>query len=273
MKLPFTVEQFLEIFKNYNQSVFPMQIVFYLLGAAILSLSIKKPANADKIINVILSFFWLWMGIVYHLIYFVHINKAAYLFGGIFILQGLLFFYKGVLSNKLSYQFRFDIPGLAGSLLIIFALIIYPFFGYLFGHFYPASPTFGLPCPTTIFTFGILLWSDKKISLLILIIPFMWSVIGFVAALQLGIREDVGLLVSGIAATTIITFQNKKITYSAEWIRFEWQAQWLRVATNPAASFAYRPCGNPYPLFPITPVFWGSKPAFRKFNFWLLLAS
>jgi hypothetical protein len=57
MKLPFTVEQFLEAFKNYNQSVYPMQIVFYLPGATVILFSIKKIANADRIINVILSFF------------------------------------------------------------------------------------------------------------------------------------------------------------------------------------------------------------------------
>ena len=193
MKLPFTVEQFLEAFKSYNQSVFPMQIVFYFLALTIILLSIKRITHADRIINVILSIFWLWMGIVYQLLYFAPINKAAYLFGGIFILQGLLFFYQGVLKNKLSYKFRFDKFGWVGALLITFALIIYPFLGYEFGHLYPASPTFGLPCPTTIFTFGILMWFDKKIPISILIIPFIWSIIGFFAALQLGIREDTRL--------------------------------------------------------------------------------
>jgi len=214
MKLPFTVEEFLEAFKNYNQSVYPMQIVFYLLAATVILLSIKKIANADRIINVILSFFWLWMGIVYHLFYFAQINKAAYLFGGIFILQGLLFFYYGVLNSKLSYKFRFDKLGWAGVLLITFALIIYPFLGYVFGHSYPASPTFGLPCPTTIFTFGILMWFDKKMPLSILIIPFIWSIIGFFAALKLGVHEDIGLLIAGILGIIMIALRNKKITYS-----------------------------------------------------------
>jgi hypothetical protein len=214
MKLPFTVEEFLEAFKNYNQSVYPMQIIFYLLGATVIFLSIRKVTNADRKINVVLSFFWLWMGIVYHLFYFAKINKAAYLFSGIFVLQGLLFFYYGVLNNKLSYKFRFDKLGWFGALLITFALIIYPILGYAFGHSYPASPTFGLPCPTTIFTFGILTWFDKKIPLSILIVPFIWSIIGFFAALKLDVREDTGLLVAGILGI-IIALRNRKITYSA----------------------------------------------------------
>lgn len=210
MKLPFTTAQFFEAFTNYNQSVYPMQIIFYLLSAVVILLSIKKIKNAGRIINVILSFLWLWMGIVYHLIYFAPINKAAYLFGGIFILQGLLFFYYGVLNNKLSFKFRFDFPGWVGALLITFALIVYPVLGYAFGHFYPASPTFGLPCPTTIFTFGILLWFDKKIPISILTIPFIWSVIGFFAALKLGVHEDTGLLVAGISGILMIALRNKK---------------------------------------------------------------
>jgi len=214
MKLPFTVEEFLEAFKNYNQSVYPMQIIFYLLGATVIFLSIRKVTNADRKINVVLSFFWLWMGIVYHLFYFAKINKAAYLFSGIFVLQGLLFFYYGVLNNKLSYKFRFDKLGWFGALLITFALIIYPILGYAFGHSYPASPTFGLPCPTTIFTFGILTWFDKKIPLSILIVPFIWSIIGFFAALKLDVREDTGLLVAGILGI-IIALRNRKTTYSA----------------------------------------------------------
>ncbi|MBK7342384.1 MAG: hypothetical protein IPJ06_04260 [Saprospiraceae bacterium] len=107
------------------------------------------------------------MGTIYHLLYFARINKAAYLFGGVFILQGLLFFYQGVLNDKLSYKFRFDKFGWVGALLIIFALIIYPYLGYIFGHIYPTSPSFGLPCPTTIFTFGILMWFNKKMPLTI----------------------------------------------------------------------------------------------------------
>lgn len=211
MKLPFTVEQFLEIFKNYNQSVYPMQIVLYLLATVAIFLSIRKKRHSSRIINAILAFLWLWMGVVYHLVYFSQINKAAYLFGSIFILQGLLFLYLGVFNDKLSYKIKAGAFGFTGALLVIFALIIYPILGYSFGHIYPASPTFGLPCPTTIFTFGILLWHDKRLPFTILIIPLLWSIIGFFAALKLGIREDTGLLIAGILGFTMIALGNRKL--------------------------------------------------------------
>ena len=141
MKTPFTLEQFLEVFKNYNQAVFPMQVVFYMISAIAIYLAIKPNSSSDKIISGILTFFWLWMGIVYHIIFFTTINKAAYLFGALFIIQGILFFIFGVFKNKLSFHFISDKFGITGITLIVFAQIVYPVLGYFFGHVYPSSPT------------------------------------------------------------------------------------------------------------------------------------
>jgi len=211
MEMPFTLEQFLDVFKKYNQAVFPMQAVFYLISLIAIDLTIKRYPKSDKTISIILAFFWLWMGIVYHLIFFSTINKAAYLFGALFILQGVLFFYFGVFRNKLSFKLgrNIDVYEISGIILFIFALIVYPVIGYFFGHIYPSSPTFGLPCPTTIFTFGLLLLNIRKCPVIILIIPFLWSIVGFTAALQFGIFEDSGLLISGLIATSLLIYRNR----------------------------------------------------------------
>jgi hypothetical protein len=211
MKPPFTLEQFLGVFKSYNEAVFPLQFGFYLLSVGVIYLAIKPNPKSDKIISIILSFFWLWMGIVYHILFFSTINKVAYLFGTFFIAQGILFLIFGVFQNKLSFRFQKDKYGITGMVLILFALIIYPVLGYLLGHVYPASPSFGLPCPTTIFTFGMLLLTIKKCPLPILIIPFIWSLIGFMAALQFGILEDIALVVVGLVAVSLLIFRNKNL--------------------------------------------------------------
>lgn len=214
MKIPFTTEQFLEVFKNYNQVVFPMQIIFYVISALAIYLAIKPNPLSDKTISIILAFLWLWMGIVYHLIFFTEINKAAYLFGTLFIIQGILFYIFGVFQNKLSFNFRPDKFGITGIILMLFALIIYPILGYFLGHVYPSSPTFGLPCPTTIFTFGFLLLNIKKTPLIILIIPFVWSIIGFMAALQFGIIEDTGLLIASLVTVSLLIYRNTQLHIS-----------------------------------------------------------
>lgn len=218
MKPPFTLEQFLEVFKNYNQAIFPMQVILYAVSAIAIYLTIKPTPSSDKIISGIMAFFWLWMGIVYHLIYFTAINKVAYLFGVVFIFQSILFIILGIFQNKLSFKFGIDIYGITGIILMLFALIIYPVLGYFLGHVYPSSPTFGLPCPTTIFTFGLLLLNEKKCPLAILIIPFLWSIIGFMAAFQFGIVEDSGLLVAGLITTSLLIYRNRMLSKNEAFI-------------------------------------------------------
>lgn len=210
MKLPFTIEQFLSVFANYNQSVFPMQIVLNLLAFFAILILFLKQKYSSKIIAFILSLFWLWTGLVYHIMFFSSINKAAYFFGSLYIVQAMLFFIFGVVKEKLNFQFNKNINGITGLILIIYALVIYPVLGYLFGHIYPQSPTFGAPCPITIFTFGILFFTTNKIPMYLILIPLLWSLVGLSAAINLRITEDFGLVIAGVLGTTLIFINDKK---------------------------------------------------------------
>jgi hypothetical protein len=211
MKVPFTVDQFLNVIRDYNLAVWPMQFVLYLLSLLIVYLLIRKSTFSNKLINLILALLWLWMGIVYHLLFFITINKAAYVFGFFTILQGLIFVYEGVFRKKLSYTLHSDLYGWTGMVFIVYALVIYPLIGYFSSHSYPYAPTFGLPCPTTIFTFGMLLVADKRISLWVLTIPILWAIIGTSAAVNFGIREDFGLIITTITTFILILYRNKKL--------------------------------------------------------------
>ena len=205
----FTLDQFMNVFERYNLAIWPRQYLFYLIVIVTLILTVRKTNYSDRMIGAILSFFWLWMGAVYHLFYFTRINTAAYAFGVLFIIQGLLFFHRGVIKNDLSFRFQSNNHALVGSLFVIYAVGLYPILGYFLGHIFPRSPTFGLPCPTTIFTFGLLLWTDKQFPKYLLAIPFIWSVIGFSAAVSLGIREDFGLLAAGLVGCGMILFRDR----------------------------------------------------------------
>jgi len=209
--MPFTIEEFLEIFRQYNLTVWPMPITLWVMGGFAVFLGTRKGPASDKVVSYILAFFWGWMGIAYHFAFFASINKAAYLFGALFVLQGALFL---IAKNKLVFRFRRDVYGITGAVLMFFAMVVYPILGYFNGHVFPAAPTFGLPCPTTIFTFGILLWTDKKIPAYLLFIPFAWSIVGFSAAILLGITEDVGLLIAGLAAAFLLNKRNQEARVS-----------------------------------------------------------
>lgn len=209
MKLPFTIEQFLQVFGNYNLAVWPLQIFIYLLGIIVVILAIRPTRISNKIISGVLSFFWLWMGIVYHLIFFTRINNAAYIFGLFYIIQSFIFLFTGVFNSYLSFRLKPDFRGVTGIIFVLYALLIYPILGIITGHQYPNMPIFGLPCPTIIFTFGLLLWTSQRFPKYLLIIPFIWSIIGFSAALTLAIYQDYGLLVASVFGTILIFLRDK----------------------------------------------------------------
>ena len=96
----------------------------------------------------------------------------------------------------------------AGWALVIYSLVAYPALGYLLGHRYPASVTFGLPCPTTIFTLGVLLWIVPRPSWRLLALPLLWALVGTSAAFQFGMLEDLGLAVSVIVVCYVLLSQH-----------------------------------------------------------------
>ncbi len=201
MKIPFSVQQFLDVFAQYNAAIWPAQIPLYLLGIAVVIVAATRLAWSGRLVFGSLALYWIWMGALYHIGFFREINPVATIFGALFILQGALFILAAARGSA-----RFGPPqgwsGILGTVFIAYALVGYPILGALTGHAYPRAPLFGVaPCPTTIFTFGILLWARDRVGIYMLIIPFLWSLVGFTAALKLGIREDVGLLVAGLVGT------------------------------------------------------------------------
>ncbi len=209
MDLPFTTEQFLAVFERYNLAIWPLQTVAYALGLVAVVLAFRPVWASDRIICAILAFFWLWMGAVYHLAYFSVINGAAIAFGALFIVQGVLWLLVGVVRPRLAFGAVLSASSMLGGLLILYAMVAYPIIGSLLGHGYPRSPSFGVaPCPTTIFTFGLLLWTRVRVPTYLLVIPLLWSAIGFSAAFTLGIYEDIGLPIAGVLGTALLLWHD-----------------------------------------------------------------
>jgi hypothetical protein len=199
MKLPFTVDQFFDVFARYNQQVWPMQIVLVLLAFICLILLFRAGIFAGRVIAAVLAFYQIWIAVAYHFILFSRINPAAWLFGLLSIAGAAAFAWFGVAKSRLGFRFKRGWPGIAGTGLILYALAVYPWIGTLIGHHYPATPTFGLPCPTTIFTLGMLVLAEAPAPRIVFLIPIIWPAIGSLAAFQLGVLQDLGLLAAGIA--------------------------------------------------------------------------
>lgn len=199
MSLPFTTEQFFEVFARYNEAVWPAQWLLVAMALAILLLVWRKPHSGGRIVAMLLALLWTWMAAAYHLVFFSAVNPAAPLFAIWFFLGAGVFVACGVRRREAAFMPDLPARSVAGGVLVAYALVGYPALGYLVGHRYPAAPTFGLPCPTTIFTIGILLLSSTK-ARLPFVVPVGWSLVGSLAAFQLGVVQDYGLLAAGLAA-------------------------------------------------------------------------
>jgi hypothetical protein len=207
--MPFTTEQFFKVFESYNQAVYPAQWVLILLAIAAVFLALRPRPGSSRLIALLLAILWTWAGIAYHLAFFTRINGAAYLFSLMFLIQVTLFLFIGLLRGKTVFRAKWNRDGIIGGSFIVFALLIYPALGFLSGHSYPRSPTFGTPCPVTIFTFGILVWTSGRVPIHLLMIPFVWSLVGSSAAIFMDIREDIGLLMAGIAGSSLIILKSR----------------------------------------------------------------
>ena len=216
MRIPFTVEQFFDVFETYNTAIWPVQVLAYVLGIVALALAFRESKLSTLIVSGILALFWIWMGIFYHIIHFSVINPAAWIFGIVFVLQGLLFLLVGTIFQRLAFRFTLKPLPIIGACFIFYATVIYPLLGISFGHSYPRSPMFGVaPCPTTIFTFGLLLWATKPVPAYLLVIPLLWSIVGMSAAVNLRVPQDYGLVVAGVLGTALILIQNRKAKRAA----------------------------------------------------------
>jgi hypothetical protein len=198
MNLPFTAEQFFEVFARYNESVWPAQVLLNALALGAIALLFRARPSSSRWIAALLSFSWAWMAVAYHFLFFSAINPAAWLFGALFLVGASWLAWVGVIHSRLQFRFQGGLRGGVGGGLILYALVLYPLIGHLLGHRYPAVPTFGLPCPTTIFTLGLLLFAVTPLPRSVFAVPLIWAAIGSTAAFQLGVLQDLGLLAAGL---------------------------------------------------------------------------
>ena len=126
------------------------------------------------------------------------------------MVEGVALLYTGVVRDGLRFAITYGFRAVIGAGFILDASLVYPLIGIATGHSWPALPMFGVaPCPVTIFTFGLLLMTTRRFSYWLLVIPFIWSLIGGSAAILLDVRQDWLLLVSGLIAVPVIVVRDR----------------------------------------------------------------
>ena len=145
MRLPFTIEQFLDVFRRYNEAVWPVQWVLASVGVIAIVLALRGDRRASRWVSVLLAMLWFWMAIAYHLSFFADLSRVGIIFGLAFGMQGALFSWLAARKHVSLYRPRSVATMSIGAVVIVYALILYPVLGSLIVHRYPASPTVGVP--------------------------------------------------------------------------------------------------------------------------------
>ena len=213
MQLPFTAEQFFQVFRAYNEAVWPAQVLLHVLAPMALGLVFRPRRWSGAAISTILAFLWTWLGLGYHLAFFAAINPLAYVFAGFSVAGAAVFFWKCVPRHRLVFRWSNTPRAAAGLALVAFALVVYPAWSTYTGHAYPALPTFGLPCPTTLFTFGLMGLAVSPYPRSPLVVPVAWCFVGAQAAFQLDVQADLSLIVAGLFGIVLLVRARSASTY------------------------------------------------------------
>ena len=134
MNIPFTFEQFLEVFRHYNQAVWPAPAVLSVLAIAAIVAAVSGGPRASRLVSSILALLWLWAGAAYHLTFFRDIDPMAVAFAIAFVAEAVLFVWLGVVGGALNFDVRSGWSGVIGGAIVAYALIVYPLIGLALGH-------------------------------------------------------------------------------------------------------------------------------------------
>lgn len=204
MQMPFTVDQFYGAFRDYNEAVWPAQLLLLGLALAGVMVVLRPRSWSDVAVSGILAVLWAWMGIVYHFAFFARINPLAYAFSALSLFGAAVFVWDGMVHRRLRFEWNGSIRSWVGLALIGFGLVIYPAWSRVAGHAYPCMPTFGLPCPTTLYTVGMLAFLAAPYPRRPHVVPILWSAIGVQAALFLAVPQDLSLIGAGVAGIVLL---------------------------------------------------------------------
>jgi hypothetical protein len=197
VSLPFTRTEFFDVFAAYNASFWPFAIALWLLTIGAVVALIRDSRGAARFLSLMLAIHWAWAGVIYHAAFFSRINPAAWLFSAMFLIQAGLVVWFGVLRGHLQYSPAHSVRHWLGWTFVGYSLL-YPAIVWAEGNAYPRLPTFGVPCPTTILTIGLLIAADPPLHSVLSLIPIVWALIAGSAAFQLGVRADLILLAGGL---------------------------------------------------------------------------
>ncbi len=171
-------QEWWNVISNYNQSIFPMQLVVMLVGIIVtLYLIYGSETKANVAMKGYLSFCNLWIGSVF----FVVLGKGfpsplRQIQGAVFIIIGILFAVD-IFTKKMQLVVPKSGFKRCITILLLLIVILYPMIGVVLGRsfnqlIYPGT----LPCATTAFTLVLFTGSLPKVNKLIYSLLLVWAI-------------------------------------------------------------------------------------------------
>ena len=210
--IPFTAEQFFEVFAAYNRGIWPAQLVLVgLAGFVGPACFFWHSTTSHRLVTGALGLLWAAAALIYHGTYFTAVTPASYGFAALFLAGAFV-----LLGRKVPLLFGAAAPSRQrlGAALVVYALLIYPVVGYALGHRYPSTPTFGAPCPLVIFTLGLLVTVKPRIPASLVAISTIWALFATTAAIQFGVYEDFGLTAAAIVVAAVTWRERRTLSFS-----------------------------------------------------------
>ncbi len=205
--LLFTPRTYYRLFELYNRAVWPLHLVAFALGLALLVLLFRGGASGGawrgRVIAGILAACWLWVAWGYLYQRYDTINWAARYFAIAFAIEAVLLIVLGVVLDRFA-------PGASplhrvGGALVAFALFAQPLLAPLLGRDWMQMEFFALmPDPTVTATLGALI-AMRRAHLPLLVIPLLWcaltgATLWAMQAPDALLMPATGLLAAGCAA-------------------------------------------------------------------------
>jgi hypothetical protein len=198
--LPFDAGSLFGAFAYYHMAFWPLPWLALASSAATLLLAARGFARAALLL---LAAGWIWVGAAWHIATFAGLNFAAPIYGALFILQGVLLAWAAT-SGQTSLRFRRRPRDWAGLGLAVTALAGYPLLDLLSGVAWPAVRLPGSdPCPTALFTLGVLLLAEGRSAAGLMMLPALWTLAAGATGWVIGIGHDQILPLGAVTALVL----------------------------------------------------------------------
>jgi Family of unknown function (DUF6064) len=202
--LLFSPRTYYRMFELYHDEVWPIHVVVLASLVVIAVLLRREEEWSGRVIAAVLAAWWLWVAVAFHLERYATVNWAARYFAALFVIQGLLLLWQGVVRARLQFELSAQRTAYAAVGLLLVAFALEPVAGVIAGRTWRQVELFGVtPDPTAIATLAFLAMSTPRPNRALVVLPIVWCAIGGATLWALGSPEAWVVLLAGLAGLVL----------------------------------------------------------------------